>query len=74
MLFDWAAGLLLSVAVLSVEAIRCGRGDVGNLLGVGVLATDLGDADVAGLACFGEGVVAAVEVLALLGAVSMRVL
>ena len=37
-----------------------------DLLGVGVLAADLGDASVRGLAGLGEGVVAAVEVLALL--------
>ena len=37
-----------------------------DLLGVGVLAADLGDANVAGLAGLGKGVVAAVEVLALL--------
>jgi hypothetical protein len=60
------AAALLAVAVLCGCAGRCGRGDVGDLLGVGVLAADLGDADVAGLAGFGEGVVAAVEVLALL--------
>jgi hypothetical protein len=45
---------------------------VRNLFGVGVLATDLGDADVAGLACLGEGVVAAVKVLALLRATIRR--
>lgn len=43
-----------------------GRGDVWDLLGVGVLATNLGDADVTSFASLGEGVVAAVEVLALL--------
>lgn len=67
-LLHWATGLvLLAVAVLrSGGTIWC-RSDVGNLLGIGVLAADLGDADVAGLAGFGEGIVAAVEVLALLG-------
>jgi len=39
---------------------------VGDLLGVGMLATNLGDANVTGLASLGERVVAAVEVLALL--------
>ena len=39
---------------------------MGDLLGVGVLATNLGDADVTSFASLGEGVVAAVEVLALL--------
>jgi hypothetical protein len=39
---------------------------VWDLLGVGVLATNLGDADVTSFASLGEGVVAAVEVLALL--------
>jgi hypothetical protein len=39
---------------------------VRNLLGNGVFATDGGDTDVGGFAGFGEGVVAAVEVLALL--------
>ena len=43
-----------------------GRGDVWDLLGVGVLATNLGDADVTSFASLGEGVVAAVKVLALL--------
>lgn len=43
-----------------------GRGDVWDLLGVGVLATNLGDTDVTSFASLGEGVVAAVEVLALL--------
>lgn len=43
-----------------------GRGDVWDLLGVGVLATNLGDADVTSFASLREGVVAAVEVLALL--------
>ena len=37
-----------------------------NILGDGVLAADLGDAYVGGFAGFGEGVVAGVEVLALL--------
>ena len=37
-----------------------------DLLGVGVLATNLGDADVTSFASLGEGVVAAVKVLALL--------
>ena len=37
-----------------------------DLLWVGVLTADLSDTDVAGLAGLGEGVVAAVEVLALL--------
>jgi hypothetical protein len=48
-LLDGAAALL-TVAVLCCCAGWCGRGDVGDLLGVGVLAADLGDADVAGLA------------------------
>jgi hypothetical protein len=39
---------------------------VRDLLGVGVLAADLGDASVRSLAGLGEGIVAAVEVLALL--------
>ena len=57
--------LCLAVAVAILSG-RCGRGDVRNLLGVGVFAADLGDADVASFAGFGEGIVAAVEVLALL--------
>jgi hypothetical protein len=44
---------------------------VGDLFGVGVLATNLGNTDVSCLTGLGEGVVAAVEVLALLGWVSM---
>jgi len=45
-----------------------------DLLGVGVLATDLGDANVASFAGLGEGVVAAVKVLALLQLVLEQVL
>jgi hypothetical protein len=59
----------VSVAVAIAVAVLAGwggRGDVWDLLGVGVLATDLGDADVTSFAGLGEGVVAAVEVLALL--------
>jgi hypothetical protein len=68
---DWAAStVLLAVAIVSVQAIRCGRSDVRNLLGIGMLAANLGDADVAGLASLRERVVAAVEVLALLRAKS----
>jgi hypothetical protein len=48
-----------------VEGVR--RRGMGDVLGVGVLATDLRDADVGGFAGFAEGVVSAVEVLALLG-------
>jgi hypothetical protein len=72
-LLDWAAGLvLLAVAILcNCAASWCGRGDVGNLFGIGVLTADLGNADVSCLAGLGEGVIAAVEVLALLGTVSM---
>lgn len=47
---------------------------MGDLLGVGVLATDLGDADITGLAGLGKGIVAAVEVLALLELVLEQVL
>lgn len=66
------AALLRRAAGLQIPGCRglsvawCGWGHVRDLLGVGVLAADLGDAGVAGLAGFGEGVVAAVEVLALL--------
>jgi hypothetical protein len=67
MLLDWAAGLvLLGVAVDWGQAVWCRRGDVGNLFGVGVLAADLGDTHVSCLTGFGEGIVATVEVLALL--------
>jgi hypothetical protein len=70
---DWTASpRLLGGAVVSVQAVGCGRSDVRNLLGVGVLTTDLGDTDVTGLAGLGEGVVAAVEVLALLQAIVRR--
>jgi hypothetical protein len=72
MLLDWAAGLvLLGVAVHWGQAVRCRRSDVGDLFGVGVLAADLGDTNVSCLAGFGEGVVATVEVLALLIALSV---
>lgn len=83
MLLDWAAGQVagrssgIGVAVTGGVAIAilpggCRRGDVWNLLGVGVFAADLGDADVASFAGFGEGVVAAVEILALLQGVVSR--
>jgi hypothetical protein len=63
-------GAAVAIAVLSGW---CGRCDVRDLLGVGVLAADLGDADVTSFAGFGECVVAAVEVLALLrGVVSLE--
>jgi len=39
-----------------------------------MFATDLGDANVGGFACFGEGVIAAVEILALLQLVLEQVL
>lgn len=42
------------------------RGVVRDVLGERVLRADIGDADVGGFAGFGERVVAAVEVLALL--------
>jgi hypothetical protein len=72
-LLDGAAGfILLAAAILcSCAASWRGRGDVGDLFGVGVLATNLGNTDVSCLTGLGEGVVAAVEVLALLGWVSM---
>ena len=62
-------GDAVSVAVAIAIAVLAGgrgRGDVWDLFGVGVLAADLGDADVTSFAGLGEGVVAAVEVLALL--------
>jgi hypothetical protein len=66
-LLDGAAGLvLLAVAVDRSQAIGCRRSNMGDLLGIGVLAADLGDADISGLAGLGQGIVAAVEVLALL--------
>jgi hypothetical protein len=66
---DWAAGAgLLAGAIVSVQAVRCRRGDVRDLLGVGMLAPNFGDTYVTGLAGLGEGIVAAVEVLALLRA------
>ena len=82
-LLDWAAGQVagrssgIAVAVTVGVAIAilsrgCGRGDVRDLLGVGVFAADLGDAYVASFAGLGEGVVAAVEVLALLQGVISR--
>lgn len=65
-LLDGAARLLLVQGILCGGAVRGRRCDVGDLLGVGMLATNLGDANVTGLASLGERVVAAVEVLALL--------
>jgi hypothetical protein len=65
-LFHGASSLLsgLSVCVGAVDGR--GRGHVRDLLRVGVLAANLGDADIRGFASFGEGIVAAVKVLALL--------
>ena len=66
------ATLLRRAAGLQIPGCRglsvawCGWGHVRDLLGVGVLAADLGDASVESLAGLGEGIVAAVEVLALL--------
>ena len=60
-----AVGAVLGGPAGSLAGGR-GRGDVWDLFGVGVLAADLGDADVTSFAGLGEGVVAAVEVLALL--------
>jgi hypothetical protein len=66
-LLDWTTGLvLLAVAILRDGAVWCRWGDMGDFLGIGVLATDLGNANVSGLASFGERIVAAVKVLALL--------
>lgn len=62
-------GDAVSVAVAIAVAVLArgrGRGDVWDLFGVGVLAADLGDTDVTSFAGLGKGVVAAVEVLALL--------
>lgn len=50
-------------AALAVEEWR---GQVRDGIGVGVLATNLGDANAVGFAGFGHGVVAAVEIFALL--------
>lgn len=71
---DGAAGQIAlrgssAVAIAADGAILangCGGGDVRDLLGIGVLATDLCDADVTSFSGFGEGVVATVKVLALL--------
>lgn len=66
------AALLRRAAGLQIPGCRglsvawCGWGHVRDLLGVGVLAADLGDASVGSFAGLGEGIVAAVEVLALL--------
>jgi len=66
-LLDGAADLvLLAVAVDGSQAVGCRRSNMGDLLRVGVLAANLGDADVSGLAGLGKGIVATVEVLALL--------
>jgi len=64
---DHAASMAMAVAVAILSGGR-GRRNVRNLLRVGVLAANLGDADVTGLASLGEGIVATVEVLALLQA------
>lgn len=61
--------LVLTVSVRMAVgrlAVGCGRRDVGNLFGNGVLAADGCDTNVRGFACFGEGIVAAVEVFTLL--------
>jgi len=49
-----------------MSAILCRRARVRDVFGDGVFAADLGGADVLGFAGFGEGVVAGVEVFALL--------
>lgn len=64
-LLDRAASFLL-VQRVAILAGRCRRSNVGDRFGIGVLAADLGDADVSCLAGLGKGIVAAVEVLALL--------
>jgi hypothetical protein len=56
----------LGLAMLLLLAVRRRRGNVGDLFGHRVLASDSSDADVSGLASLGEGVVATVEILALL--------
>lgn len=62
----------MAVAIAApVLSGRGGRGDVWDLLGVGVFATNLGDTNVTSFAGLGEGVVAAVEVLALLRMLSV---
>ena len=73
MFFDRATGQIalrggctIATAVGAILTKRCSRGNVWDLLGVGVLAADLGNADVTSFAGLGEGVVAAVKVLALL--------
>ena len=72
---DWAGGHVAlrgssAVAAIGVDgdSLANGRrgGNVRDLLGVGVLAADLRHANVASLAGLGEGVVAAVKILALL--------
>lgn len=56
----------VAIAVGAILSKGCSWGYVWDLLGVGVLAADLCNADVTSFAGLGEGIVAAVEVLALL--------
>jgi len=64
-----AAPMALLLTVLGLAVVVVSRWcNMRDLLWHGVLATDGGDTDVRGLAGFGEGIVAAVEVLALLQA------
>jgi len=70
-LFHGAAAKVLVLTVgermaIGRLAVGCGRRDVGNLFGNGVLTADRCDTDVRGFAGFGEGIVAAVEVFTLL--------
>ena len=55
----------VSVAA-AVGSVWTGRGQMWDVLGERVLRADGGDADVGGFAGFGEGIVAGVEVFALL--------
>ena len=71
-LLDGAAALLAGDAAVVVAGIQqtagaaIGRGEMGDVLGDGVLGADSARVDAVALARLGHGVVAAVKVLALL--------
>lgn len=61
-----ADGARVTVASVAVAVGRHGGGEVGDVFWEWVLGADGGDAALGGLAGFGEGVVAGVEVFAFL--------
>lgn len=65
MLLNWTASLL-AIAIRVLLSVGSGRCNMWDFFGIGMLAANLRDANVRSLACLGQGVVTAVEVLAFL--------